>query len=273
MAYIEILHEIRAGVALITLNRPASLNAWTRVMEAEVKDALTNAAADDGVRVIVITGAGRGFCAGADMKMIKGIADQRGVQAGAADNAATATPSGLDAQYQQRFSYMLGIGKPIIAAINGPVAGIGLCFSLFCDYRLMADGAKLTTAFARRGLIAEHGISWMLPRLIGPMHALDLLLSSRTVAASEAAQIGLVKLLPAEGFMEAVYGIAAELANNSSPRSMNVIKRQVYDAMFQSLSEAWQSADEEMVKSFSSDDFVEGVAHFVEKRPPRFTGR
>lgn len=273
MTYTEILHDIRDGVALVTLNRPASLNAWTRVMEAEVKDALTNAAADDSVRVIVITGAGRGFCAGADMKVIKGIADQGGMQAGAADHAETAAPSGLDAQYQQRFSYMLGIGKPIIAAINGPVAGIGLCFSLFCDYRLMAEGAKLTTAFARRGLIAEHGISWMLPRLIGPMHALDLLLSSRTVPASEAAQIGLVNLLPAEGFMDAVYSVAAELANNSSPRSMRVIKRQVYDAMFQSLSEAWQFADEEMVKSFSSDDFVEGVAHFVEKRPPRFTGR
>jgi len=165
------------------------------------------------------------------------------------------------------------VRKPVIAAINGPVAGIGLCFALYCDIRLMADGAKLTTAFARRGLIAEHGISWMLPRLIGPMRALDLLLSARAVPASEVAKMGLVKLLPQEGFADAAHAAAVELAQLSSPRSMAVIKRQVYDALFQSLAQAAEVADLEMFKSFGSEDFREGVAHFVEKRPPAFTGR
>jgi len=137
----------------------------------------------------------------------------------------------------------------------------------------MAAGAKLTTAFARRGLIAEHGISWFLPRLVGPMNALDLLYSARLVPAAEAAQMGLVKLLPQEGFAEAAHAQAMELAQLSSPRSMAVIKRQIYDALTQPLAEAAQIADEEMHKSFSSEDFREGVAHFIEKRAPAFTGR
>jgi enoyl-CoA hydratase/carnithine racemase len=273
MHFTEILYETRDRVATITLNRPAKLNAWTRVMEAEVRAALTSAASDDEVRAIVITGAGRGFCAGVDMGIVSGIAADgslpgEGIPAAPIDDAGRVTGN-----YQHRFSYMLRLGKPVIAAINGPVAGIGLCIALFCDIRVMAEGAKLTTAFARRGLVAEHGSSWMLPRLIGPMHALDLLLSARAVPAAEAAQMGLVKLLPSDGFADAVQSMAAELANLSSPRSMGVIKCQVYDSMFQSLAEAWRSADEEMVKSFSSEDFAEGVAHFVEKRPPRFTGR
>ena len=109
------------------------------------------------------------------------------------------------------------------------MAGIGLVLTLYCDIRYMAAGAKLTTAFARRGLIAEHGISWMLPRLIGPMNALDLLLSARTVQAEEAAAMGLVRVLPADGFAEAVQARAAEIANLSSPRSTRIIKKQVYE--------------------------------------------
>jgi len=165
------------------------------------------------------------------------------------------------------------VGKPIVAAINGPVAGIGLCLALFCDLRLMADGAKLTTAFARRGLIAEHGSSWMLPRLVGPMAALDLLMSARTVSAGEAAQMGLVRLLPEPDFAASAHAVALELAQWSSPRSMAVIKRQVYDALTQSCTQAIEVADREMVASFASEDFREGVAHFVERRAPAFTGR
>lgn len=273
MTYTEILYEIRGRVATITLNRPDKLNAWTRTMDAEVRAGVQVAADDPDVRAIVVTGAGRGFCAGADMSLLSGVATGRAVAGRARQDASVPPGDGLAANYLAAFGYLLRVGKPVIAAINGPVAGIGLCFTLYCDIRLMADGAKLTTAFARRGLIAEHGISWMLPRLIGPMRALDLLLSARTVPAVEVAQMGLVKLLPQEGFAEAAHAAAVELAQLSSPRSMGVIKRQVYDALFQSLAQAAEVADLEMVKSFGSEDFREGVAHFVEKRPPAFTGR
>ena len=232
-------------------------------MDAEVRAALTAAAADPDVRAIVVTGAGRGFCAGADMNLLGSVA--------AGGVLAPSRPAAADDG--RGFGYMLRLGKPLIAAINGPVAGIGLCFTLFCDLRLMAEGAKLTTAFARRGLIAEHGISWLLPRLVGPMHALDLLLSARTVMASEAARMGLVELLPDEGFAQAAQARALELAKLSSPRSMAVIKRQVYEALTQPLDEAMRIADEEMHRSFGSEDFREGVAHFVEKRAPTFSGR
>jgi enoyl-CoA hydratase/carnithine racemase len=158
-------------------------------------------------------------------------------------------------------------------AINGPIAGIGLCLSVFGDFRYMAEQAKLTTAFAKRGLIAEHGISWMLPRLVGTMNALDLLCSARTIDAKEAERLGLVRTLSAEGFLMAVEGIAREMVTTASPRSIGVIKRQVYQSHFQSLAEAWAIADKEMLASFTSEDFKEGVAHFVEKRLPAFTGR
>ena len=163
--------------------------------------------------------------------------------------------------------------KPIFAAINGPVAGIALCLILFCDFRYMAEGTKLTTAFAKRGLIAEHGSSWMLPRLIGPMNALDLLYSARMVDAAEAERLGLVRRLLAEDFLHNVQSIARNMVTASSPRSIGVIKRQVFQSFFQSLAEAWAIADAEMVELFRSEDFKEGVAHFVEKRAPAFVGR
>jgi enoyl-CoA hydratase/carnithine racemase len=269
----EILYDIRDGVATITLNRPDKLNAWTRTMADEVRAAVQSAGGDDRVRAIVVTGAGRGFCAGADMSLLGAVASDRSVARRAPEQAPGAGGDELAANYEGSFGYLMRVGKPIIAAINGPVAGIGLCFTLYCDLRLIADGAKLTTAFARRGLVAEHGISWLLPRLVGPMHALDLLLSARTVGAAEAAQMGLARLLPQEGFADAAHAVAVELAQHSSPRSMRVIKRQLHDAMFQSLAQAVQVADREMFESFGSEDFREGVAHFIEKRPPAFSGR
>jgi enoyl-CoA hydratase/carnithine racemase len=261
------------GVATVTLNRPEKLNAWTQVMEQEVKAAMDEAAADAEVRVILVTGAGRGFCAGADLDKMKASLEsgRRGtlVQYPGASQGAT----GIDVNFQQRFSYLLRVPKPIIAAINGPVAGIGLCFVLFTDLRYIAPAAKVTTAFARRGLIAEHGMSFMLPRLIGPMPALDLLYSARVIDGTEAARLGLANLLPADGFADAVRKLAREIAESSSPRSTAVIKRQVYDDLFRNLAESWKIADKEMYASFESDDFKEGVAHYFEKRPPRFTGR
>jgi enoyl-CoA hydratase/carnithine racemase len=267
MAYTAILYSVEGFVATITLNRPDRLNAWTSEMDAEVRAAIESAAADEKVRAIVLTGAGRGFCAGADMSRLTRLS------AGEAPRSIVGDNGSKPGNFEQKFSYLLAVPKPIFAAINGPVAGIALCLVLFCDFRYMAEGAKLTTAFAKRGLIAEHGSSWMLPRLIGPMNALDLLYSARMVEATEAERLGLVRKLPAENFLPSVQSIARELVTASSPRSIGVIKRQVFQSYFQSLAEAWAVADKEMIASFGSEDFKEGVAHFLEKRAAAFSGR
>jgi enoyl-CoA hydratase/carnithine racemase len=266
----ELLYKVEDGVATITLNRPDKLNAWTAVMSGELREAFEKAGSDEGVRAIVLTGAGRGFCAGADMSRLQSAAAGKTTLRVAEEGFPT---EGLEANFAQRLSYILAIRKPIIAAINGPVAGIGVVLACYCDMRFMAAGAKLTTAFARRGLIAEHGIAWLLPRLIGPMHALDLLYSARPVPAEEAGRMGLVNVLPSQGFAAAVQAKAAEIANLSSPRSTRIIKKLAYEAMFQSLAEATVAANREQEICRDTADFREGVAHFVEKRAPRFTGR
>ena len=278
MSYQEILFQRAGHVGTVILNRPSRLNAWTPTMEAELRSALEAAETDPLVRAIVVTGAGRGFCAGADMDLLNAAAGQQSesksppAHAQGSDLSSEGAPS-LEVNYRKRFSYLLRMTKPIIAAINGPIAGIGLCMVLFCDFRFMADTARLTTAFARRGLIAEHGMAWMLPRLIGPMNALDLMFSARMVEPSEAERLGLVRVLPSEGFLEAVQAKASELASLSSPRSIGVIKRQVYNSLLQSMAEAWDVADEEMSKSLESGDFKEGVAHFLEETSARVHGK
>jgi len=184
-------------------------------MEVEMRDALERANRDPAVHAVVLTGAGRGFCAGADMAMLKARSD--GGESSPKVFGTTPTET-REANFSQRLSYLLRLRKPLIAAINGAVAGIGLCMALYCDIRLMAPGAKLSTAFARRGLIAEHGIAWMLPRLIGPMAAFDLLYSGRVVTAEEAQQMGLVRVLEAADFLAAALAYTDELIAASSPR-------------------------------------------------------
>jgi enoyl-CoA hydratase/carnithine racemase len=253
-----VLKEVERGVAVLTLNRPERLNAWTAAMEHDYFAALRECAGLAEVRVIVVTGAGRGFCAGADMQDLQSIGD------GTLDT---------DALERERLpqSFPLSIEKPIIAAINGACAGIGLVQALMCDLRFAAEGAKLTTAFARRGLVAEHGISWMLPRLIGPPRALDLLLSARIVLAREALELGLVgRVLAPELLLEETLAYARDLAANCSPASMATIKRQVYGDLERGLDDAIAGADELMLASFGAPDFQEGVASFLARREPRF---
>jgi enoyl-CoA hydratase/carnithine racemase len=247
------------GVALITLNRPERLNAWTAEMEEAYFAFLRDCASDVQVRAIVVTGAGRGFCAGADMASLQAIGDGGGVPGDA--TRAERTPQ----------TYPLTVPKPIIAAINGACAGIGLVQALMCDVRFAAEGAKLTSAFARRGLIAEHGISWILPRLVGPSRALDLLLSARVVLAEEAEALGLVnRTLPPGELLEGALSYARDLAANCSPASMATIKRQVYGDLERGLVPALADADKLMLGSLAAPDFVEGVASFLERREPAF---
>ena len=267
MVYEQILYSVEDRIATITLNRPDRMNAWTSVMERDVRDAMNAAAADKGVRVIVLTGAGRGFCAGADMDALKTL-DPDDIKR---RDMLPAYDMNRRGDWQTRNGYYPSIPKPVIGMLNGATAGIGLVHALYCDIRFAADSAVFTTAFARRGLIAEHGISWMLPRIVGHANALDLLLSARRVQADEALRMGLVnRLYPLDQLREQTMAYARDLADYVAPASMSVIKRQLYEVPFQTMAEATADANREMMVSLASADFKEGVASFVEKRKPKF---
>jgi len=266
-----LLKDVRDdGVAVLTLNRPDRLNAWTGELEQAYFDALRECAASEEVRAIVVTGAGRGFCAGADMQSLQDI--EAAVSGAEGQNGAAGGAREVEAAREQTPQmFTLSVPKPVIAAINGPCAGIGLVLALMCDVRFVAVNAKLTTAFARRGLVAEHGISWILPRLVGPARALDLLLSGRVVLGREAVELGLCnRAAPAEMVLEEALAYAHELATLCSPASMAQMKRQVYAALEQPLADALAEADRLMLASFAQPDFAEGVASFVERREPNF---
>jgi len=273
----ETLYQVADRVATITLNRPDKLNAWTATMDQEVRAAMYEADADASVRVIILTGAGRGFCAGADMSLLNSISKQdlgAQQQGDFLRNGGNGERPNVRADFQKKYSYFPALTKPVIAAVNGPAVGLGFILTLYCDIRFAAEAARFGTAFAKRGLIAEYGLAWMLPRLIGPANALDMLFSARLVDAQEALRMRLVnQVYPQESFLADVTAYARELANSVSPRSLRIIKEQVYNAMFQSLGEAFETAEQEMVKSLQCEDFKEGVAHFLEKRAPVFTGK
>lgn len=267
--YTEIAYEVSERVATITLNRPAKLNAWTPVMGREMREAAFAADEDPEVRVLILTGAGKGFCAGADLALLSEVLDKKPEPYPEYEQR-----QGIPAGFQRAHSYFPSLRKPVIAAINGAAAGLGFIYPLFCDLRFAAQHAKFSTAFSRRGLIAEYGLAWMLPRLIGAGHAMDLMLSSRLIDADEALRIGLVNAVyPEEGFLDRVQTYARDLANNVSPRSMAVLKKQLYNGMHQTLEESMQMSELEMKSAFQSEDFREGLAHFFEKRAPEFTGR
>jgi enoyl-CoA hydratase/carnithine racemase len=260
----ECLYEVREpGIGLITFNRPDRLNAWTGRMGHEYFEAIDQAVADPNVRVIVITGAGKGYCAGADMGTLQGI------PAGdATEKNDKRNDNILEGRMQDEITR---ISKPVIAAVNGAAAGLGLVQALMCDIRFAADTAKFTCAFSKRGLIAEYGISWVLPRLVGQANALDLLISSRVILADEAHALGMVnKVVPAAQLMDVVMAYAADLALNVSPSSMSVMKRQVYGDYSKDVSTASKDALVLMGQSFGRPDFKEGVQSFVQKRQAEF---
>ncbi|MBI3680624.1 MAG: enoyl-CoA hydratase/isomerase family protein [Acidobacteria bacterium] len=262
--YEQILYEAADWVATITLNRPDKLNAWTRKMEEELTDAIEKAIADDTVRAIVLTGAGRGFCAGADMSLLSAVSE----------TGLTSDHRRVSGSARRQHSWLLSVPKPLIAAINGPAVGLGFVIPLYCDFRLAAASASFNVIFSRRGLIAEYGLAWMLPRLVGLPKAIEMMFTSRKVDAREALSLGLVhRVLPDEGFRAAAQAFASELATSVSPRSLRVMKQQLYAAQSQSLDQAMETAITEMLASLQCEDFREGVAHFLEKREPRFTGR
>jgi len=249
-----VLRSFADGVLTVTLNRPDRLNAWTRTMERQYFTALDEADDDPAVRVIVLTGAGRGFCPGMDTQSLA--------------KAAASVPSIPD---PRPMTHGLSVRKPMIAAINGACAGIGLVQALVCDVRFAASGVKLATAFSRRGLPAEFAASWLLERVVGHGHALDLLVSGRPITADDALAMGLVNwVTPADEVVTRAHEYAADLAANCSPLAMAAIKAQVLADWNRTEPEAFEDALVRANDSYGHPDFAEGVNSYIEHRPPQF---
>lgn len=253
-----LLQERRGAVLLLTFNRPDRMNAWTPELEDAYLEQLAAADADPAVRAIVITGAGRGFCPGADMEVLGDLA---------ADGEQWAAPR------ERPTTFPLTIRKPLIAAINGACAGVGLVQAMLCDVRFVSIEAKVTTAFARRGLVAEYGLAWLLERSVGRGRALDLLLSGRVLKGEEAAAIGLAEFaVPADEVLERAVAYASDLAENCSPKAMAAIKDQAWADLQRDFPAASADADARVAESFTWPDLAEGVAAFNGRRAPAFPG-
>jgi enoyl-CoA hydratase/carnithine racemase len=245
------------GVATVTFDKPDRNNAMDLDMERRYGTLLVELEADPAVRAIVVTGAGRSFCPGADLGLLSGIS----ADSDTADGDAMVG-------HVQAAAF---IGKPVIAAVNGGCAGLGFVIACTADVRFAAAGAKLTTSFARRGLIAEYGLAQLLPRLIGHGRALDLLLSGRTFLAEDALAYGLVQEVhPPEDLLAAALAYATELATYSAPRSMAVMKRQVRDEAGLTLEESGARASRLMIESFAHPELKEGLTSWAQRRPPEF---
>jgi enoyl-CoA hydratase/carnithine racemase len=269
-AYEHIRYEVDEPCAVVTLNRPEKLNAWTQRMERELKHALAAAEADARVVGIVLTGAGRAFCSGADMSTLSALASGGQLRREAGLDADPGDAS-VHPGYRHTYSYLASLRKPILAAINGPCVGMAVPIACFCDLRFASEQASFMTVFARRGLIAEWGSSWVLPRLCGAANAMDLLMSGRKVDAAEALRMGLVsRVVAPDALLAEAKGYVRALAESCSPAALEAIKQQVWADLMRPLDEGLADASRRMLGTFDSDDFKEGVASFVEKRAPRF---
>ena len=270
--YQEIIYDVADGVAVITMNRPETLNALTDRTQAEIRHALDQSERTGDVVGTVLTGAGRGFCSGVDMNAL-GAMSEAGRRLGAAHADLAADPGNPDndPNFEIGATYFLGLRKPLIAAINGACAGLGFSYAVFCDLRFVDRTARFATAFSQRGLIAEHGTSWMLPRLIGPANALDILWTGRKFDGEEAGRIGLANRVCEPG--ECVNDACAyllEIADVAAPNSLMMMKRQIYRHLNAELRRAMEESNAWMDASLARGDFKEGVASFVERRPPKF---
>ncbi|HEX3897551.1 MAG TPA: enoyl-CoA hydratase-related protein [Mycobacteriales bacterium] len=249
-----VTYAVEDGIATITLNRPEALNAWTFDMGVAYLRHLDAAAADPAVKIVIVTGAGRGFCAGADMGMLEQLV-----------SGEMPPTEGIRAD----FATEPAVPKPVIAAINGPCVGLGLTRALYCDVRFLQRGTKLSTAFARRGLPAEDGLAWLIPRIVGWSRGLDLLLSARAITDEEALSLGLVTEVVGDA-LGAAQAYAHEIVANCSPLSLRWMKAQVWAGSAATIQEANDTADELLLQAFKLPDLPESVAAFLEKRPPNF---
>jgi enoyl-CoA hydratase/carnithine racemase len=265
-----IRYDVAERVATITLDRPDRLNAWTGRMHTEYRSAIEAAEADPEVRVVVVTGAGRGFCAGADSQALEGHVDRGGYDPGTGPDLPQ-PGRGVSPEFDHDFAFHFALTKPVVAAINGPAAGVGLVLACYSDLRFAAAGVKLTTAHGKLNLPAEYGLSWLLPRIIGLGRANDLLLTSRVVLAEEAFEMGLVNaVLPPDQLLDHTFAWARDLAATVSAGSLAATKRQVALDLHRGVGDSVADAAERMDAMMREQDFAEGVAALQEKRRPNF---
>jgi enoyl-CoA hydratase/carnithine racemase len=262
--FVNVTYRVEGPAGFVVLDRPDKLNAFTFRMVEEIRSAVDEAAADPSVVAVVITGNGRGFSAGLDTG---DLAKSASGEVASSSRASDADPDELPAL----FSHILRVPKPVIAAVNGVAAGGGFVLAMMCDLRFAATSASFTTAFSRRGLVAEHGTSWLLPRIVGLNRALDLMWSARRFSAEEAHRIGFVDwLVPDNALLDEVRGYVDDLAANVSPRSLAVMKEQIYGDLSLGIRDALFGADVHVQAALAHPDATEGVVSFVERRPPKF---
>jgi enoyl-CoA hydratase/carnithine racemase len=263
-------YEVADRIATITLHRPHRRNAWTGRMHTEYRWAVAEAEADPDVRVIIVTGAGRDFCVGADAAALEGHVSKGGYDDGVREPLAE-PGYGVRPEFDHVYAFHYGLTKPVLAAMNGAAAGVGLVLACYADLRFAAAGAKFTTAHGRLNLPAEYGLSWVLPRLIGVTRAMDLLLSSRVFLAEEAFELGLVNQVHGpDDLLAATRAYAEVLATTVAPGSLAATKRQVYTDLHGDVGRAVEASDALLRQMMTEPDFHEGVRALTEKRPPRF---
>ncbi len=275
MEFSDIIYETSDRIATITMNRPDKSNAWTPRMGNEMKTAMQEADRDDSVRVIIVTGAGKNYCAGADMGSLSNIAQGTETPSGERTvRSEESEPGATRPDFRGQFSWVLALRKPVIAAINGACVGLGLTKSLYYDVRIASERARLGLIFVQRGLAIEHGSSWMLPRLVGLGKAVEMAVTGRLLDAQEALAAGLVnRVVPHDQLMSVTREMASEIATKCSPLGVAEAKKMVYTHLFTDLATGMRDDDELMGRMTRSADFKEGVEAFLQKRPPQFRGR
>ncbi|WP_426573290.1 enoyl-CoA hydratase-related protein [Aquihabitans sp. McL0605] len=262
--------ERDGGVAIVTLDRPDRMNAWTGRMHTEYLEVFARLEADPTVRAAVVTGAGRAFCAGADTSALEGHVAAGGYDRGLPPEPAT-PGHGVRTEYDHAFAWHYGLRFPVVAAVNGAAAGVGLVLACYCDLRFVADEAKLTTSAPRLGLPAEYGLSWVLPRLVGTGHAADLLISSRVVRGPEAERMGLAnRSLPAADVLPAALNWARAVATEVSPASAALAKAQLYADLHRDVGQSVATSERLLDETIAGADYAEGVAAWMARRPPAF---
>jgi len=277
MNFTEIIYDKSDRIATVTFNRPEKMNAWTSTMGAETRTALLDADRDPTIGAIIVTGAGRAYCAGADMGGLSEISSGRARASGAGSSPSPDQEEWLRAQrpdYRNQYAYVLGLSKPVIGAINGACVGLGFTTCLYQDIRIASENARMGLIFVQRGLAIEHGSSWMLPRIVGVARAVELAVTGRLVDADEALRIGLVhRVVPQASLIETAREVAGHIANKCAPLGVSEAKKLVWRHLFTDLATAIREDDESMTMMTRSEDFKEGVRAFNEKRPAKYQGR
>ena len=259
------------GIATIWLSRPKRMNAWTGRMHTEYRYLLSRAEQDRGVRGMVVTGRGKGFCVGGDSDALTGHIKKGGYDSGTSDEIEW-PGYGVSDDFDALFAYHYGLSKPIVAAINGPVAGVGLALACFVDIRFAAPGIKLTTAHGKLNLPAEYGLSWVLPRLVGLGRANDLLLTSRVFYSEEAVAMGLVnQLFDSVNIVQQARGYLHEMVRAVSPNSIKQTRWQIYKDLHRDAASSVEDSEKLLQEMMKEQDYQEGVQAFLDKRNPKWS--